>query len=225
MNNLMSSSSSGLGHQLLIKGGNKMITIKKVPQELIFKNGEIVEVNGDFKSGIGKVFATFYPNTQPTGEMAYGTVGNEPFPQIGIKFGNGLEMHYNADDLLSGKIKRTNKNFEEPKKLEEFLNEIIIDASQAAQDLGYYGESLFTLKEACDKIMKFIKPLLKYKVRLCSDKECFLGEFDSYEFIFKAEKEGTMMCDSGIPAFELYINVDGYIPTTMKLFIHSTMQQ
>jgi len=199
-----------------------MIEIKEIPKEYHFKDGEVVEVKGDLKSGIGRIIDSFYPTEQPKGELSYTYKYGEPFPQLGVEFEDGTKIHYNADDLLAGKIKSTDEIFNTPRKLIDFLKEKKVDMSDAYYSLGdppQTEEELPLLKHLSNnnKIMKFVEPLFQEEVFNDSPETIFLGEFDSYVYIFRSVREGFMMRNSGVPAFVLSICVDGYAPVTIDL--------
>lgn len=189
------------------------ITIKDVPKDCIFTKGQIVEVNGELKSGIGKVILAYYPTKQPESELSYSLKYNEPFPQIGLLFEDGEKLHYNANDLLAGKIKSTITKFREAKTLKDYLNCLIVSNS-------YIKEEKSLLKIIIEnKIDKFIELLMNKKVYCNTQEKIFLGEFDRYEYIFKSVKIGEAIRNSGEHAFTLKIAVDGYAPSEIELKI------
>ena len=198
-----------------------MIEILEVPKEFVFNNGDIVEVTGILKSGVGKIFNSYYPTKQPKGELLYCFTYSESFPQLDVNFEDGKRIHYNGNDLLQGKIKKTDKTFNEAKKLRDWMNELIIDTTQACKDLSYLDEGTEEVKETLFEeskdIIKFISPLLDEDVFVDTHEEIFLGEFDSHTYVFKSANIGSALRNSGIPAFELFIYVDGYAPVTFEL--------
>ena len=205
----------------LERRSNMAIEIKNVPKEYYFSIGDIVEVTGNLKSGIGKVEFAYYPISQPDGELAYHFKYGEPFPQIGVRFEDGQGVHYNADDLIAGKIIKTNKVFVTPRKLIEFLKElkVIFETDGGGEEVSVYY--------CCqDRILKFIEPLFEKLCYLPPDTKDveFIGEFDSHLYCFESIVKGEEFRNSGIPAFRLQIKIDGYSLPTFGLEITEVYQ-
>ena len=199
-----------------------MIEIKEIPQKYVFTKDMVVKVNSKLKSGIGKVVLAYYPTEQPKSELSYSLSYDEPFPQIYILFEDGEKIRYNADDLLAGKIIKTDEVFHIARKLRTFLSKLMVDTSQAAYDLGEFSNYVDSNKSMLDIIYSsplylFIKPLFEKEVYSNTHKGIELGEFDNHTYIFSSVKVGQAMRNSGIPAFTLHITIDGYAPPTMKL--------
>ena len=189
----------------------KMIKIKEIPKKFIFKDGDVVNVRGVLKSGIGVIIDAFYPTKQPTGELSYTYHMSEPFPQLGVKFENGEKIHYNADDLIAGKVAKSKGKINQPRKLKDFLDNLTID-------MEFENRGIVTLSECCnERIKEILAPL--YDMEFYSNKyeEISLDEFDSFEYEFKSVGVGIMMRDSGQHAVTIRINVQGYDPTTLAI--------
>lgn len=188
------------------------IEIKKVPQEFIFKKGDIVEIKGKLKSVLGKIDFAYYPTTQPDGELAYCFKYNEPFPQIGVRFEDGKGIHYNADDLIAGIVQKSDKQLRVPNKLIDLLKELKVDFSEAYSDLNINcekEEEVVSLYDCCqERLLKFIDPILEKLCYYPSDTEDIepIGEFDSHTYTFKSSIEGKAMRNAGVPAFTYRYN-------------------
>lgn len=76
-----------------------------------FEVGDRVMVNGNVAKGEGTVFCSHYPEQEANrkGEIIYLFHVYEPFPQIGVRLDNGQDWHFNANDLLEGKITLINR--------------------------------------------------------------------------------------------------------------------
>ena len=87
---------------------------KEVPFK--FEDGDLVVVQGALKSGSGVVIDTAFFDYEQVearaqrfaegkgGELSYHLKAFEPFPQMGVRFEDGVKVHYNADDMIEGKI-------------------------------------------------------------------------------------------------------------------------
>jgi hypothetical protein len=186
-----------------------MIEIKTVPYK--FKKDDIVDVKGVLKTGKGTIIMAYYPTCQPKRELSYNCKYGEPFPQVGVLFEDGEKIHYNADDLIAGKIKISTDGLNPPLTLGEFLDKLTID-------MEFEGIGVVTLSSLCNKrIQKLLSSLLTTKFYSNEFEGIVLGEFDSFEYEFKSVSVGSMMRNSGEHSVIVYIKVDGYNPTTVRI--------
>ncbi len=204
-----------------------MIKILEVPPEMYFKQGDIVQVGGEMKSGLGKVFMAYYPTEQPKGELSYGMQYDQPFPQLGIVFEDGTRIHYNAGDLLAGKITHPIQVSLSSSPLLDILKAISVDYSQAASDLGDEDNPTMinTLWDTLGPtLQEVVRPLLTHLCFWPDERSFDLGELDRETVIIKSENRGSMMRNDGVHAFILEITVDGYAPTTINLLTSEVLR-
>lgn len=202
----------------------KMKRVKDYPPTICpFKEGDTVEIISTLHkyNGLAKVEGVLLKWPKGEDEPAFCWSCDEPTPQVLLRLADGRELRMDGKDLMKRKIKATKKLMRPHLSLKKELERIIVDLSQANEDLGYpteSGNAKTTLYEFCKSILVFLKPLLNKKVYLEEElSKIELGEFDNYTFNFRACKEGQAMRNSGIPEFKLSITVDGYAPTVFSL--------
>lgn len=144
----------------------------------------------------------------PKGEAMYCWSYDLPLPQVIVRLSDGSSQRYSGESVNKF-IRQTDKTLQSPRTLKEELERIKIT---------YTFEEVETCRliDTISSWVKVLEPLFDQKVYPTNCDEITLDEFDSEIILIRADKEGRAMRNSGIPAFEMEIMVDGYAPVTLK---------
>lgn len=191
-----------------------------------FKEGQTVEVqlpnSNEFSIGVISSIITEVPKGK--GELMYGIPWGNPLPLIGVKMvhHNNKLLWADGNDVKNSTIRATEKVILPAQSLRKELEDIVVDLSPAAKELGEEACEPTSLLNTCSNIENLLLPLMEEEVFACEKRSAILGEFDHEVFEFRSTKVGRMMRHQGVPGFFLKIRVDGYAPPTFELRVTET---